>query len=97
MQSYKELLDQIAALQKQAEAARAREINDAVNTIKDLMKQYGLTASDIGLGSKNPSKSSRLGKSAPVLYRDEAGHTWSGRGRMPGWLKDKDKGAFIVK
>ena len=97
MASYKDLQNQIAELQKQAEAARADEINETVATIKSLIKQFGLTASDIGFGVKNPGKSGKPSKSASVMYRDDTGNTWSGRGRMPGWLKEKDKEAFRVK
>ena len=93
MSSYKELQVQIAELQKKAEEARSQEINAALLQIKELMQQHGITAADItGRGVKKAPKT----KSATVLFRD-GDNTWSGRGRMPGWLVGKDKEKFRAK
>jgi DNA-binding protein H-NS len=95
MATYKQLKDQIEELQRQAEEARAQEVNGAVNQIKTLMQDYGITISDLdGAGRK---KSSKSGQQSNVQFQDESGNTWSGRGRMPAWLKGKDKEQFRVK
>ena len=48
MASYSELMAQAQSLMAQAEQARKRELADVIAGIKDQMKQYGLTAADLG-------------------------------------------------
>jgi len=95
MATYKELQDQIARLQMDAEEARSKEIEGALSQIKALMEEYGLTVNDIEGLSKR--KSSKAAQQANIQFKDDAGNTWSGRGRMPAWLKGKDKEQFRVR
>lgn len=93
MATYKELQNEIAALQRAAEEARANEIDGAVTEIKSLMTEHGITIEDIkGFSGKKNAKF----RVSNVQFQDEAGNTWSGRGRMPAWLKGKDKEQFRV-
>jgi DNA-binding protein H-NS len=94
MSSYKEIQDQIAALQKQAEAIRAEEMNGAVAQIKEIMAAHGISVSDLGTSARTNRK---ITKPAEVAYQDDSGNTWSGRGRMPNWMKGEDKEKFRVK
>jgi DNA-binding protein H-NS len=95
MATYKELQDQIAKLQMDAEEARSKEIEGALGQIKALMEEYGLTVEDIGSLSKK--KGPKASQKTSVQFKDDAGNTWSGRGRMPAWLKGKDKEQFRVR
>jgi DNA-binding protein H-NS len=95
MATYKELQDQIAKLQMDAEEARSKEIEGALGQIKALMEEYGLTVEDIGSLSKK--KGPKAPQKTSVQFKDDAGNTWSGRGRMPAWLKGKDKEQFRVR
>jgi DNA-binding protein H-NS len=95
MASYIELQNQIAELQRAAEEARAQEIQGAIEQIKKLMQDYGLSINDIvSSGKKRGGKAKADGV---VQFRDNEGNTWSGRGRMPGWLQGKDKEQYRVK
>jgi DNA-binding protein H-NS len=83
---------QIAKLQKQKDAIRAREVAGVVRRIRQAIDYYGLTAEELGLGPRGngkaaatPSKRKRP-RRVPVKYRDGAGHEWSGRGRRPAWF-----------
>jgi DNA-binding protein H-NS len=90
---------QIDKLQRQAEALKKQEVSGVISRIKDAIEHYGLTARDLGLtagrtgaGRGAARKSSaREGATArkpvPVKYRDEAGNTWTGRGKRPNWFK----------
>jgi len=98
------LLQQVAALQRQAEELKRKEIPGVVARIKEAIAFYGLTAADLGLGAGGgggrsvkapkspkvlPAKKSAAGKRPSVIkYRDSEGHTWSGRGPRPQWFKD---------
>lgn len=90
--TYADIQKEITALQKAAESLRQKEVAGVIDRIKVAIATYQLTARDLGLTGKPaaaPSKrrARKAGKPAPVVrYRDDAGHTWSGRGRRPGWF-----------
>ena len=95
MASYKDLQNQIAELQRAAEEARAQEVQGAIDQIKTLMQDYGLSIDDIvGAGKKRGGKAK---VERNVQFQDKEGNTWSGRGRMPGWLQGKDKEQYRVR
>jgi DNA-binding protein H-NS len=67
--------------------------------LTDLAKQHGFDIHElIGNGRKGKGKGS-----VAVKYRDSAGNTWTGRGRMPRWMTAATKGGkakkedFLVK
>jgi DNA-binding protein H-NS len=93
MATFKEIQNQIAELQRAAEEARAQEVQGAVEKIRTLMADYGLSMDDIAGRKKRGGNAKVLGK---VAFRDDQGNTWSGRGRVPGWLQGKDKEQFRV-
>jgi len=86
MSSLTELMAQKEALEKRIADARRTERADAIQKIKTLMDEYGLTVAD--LNAKSGSGRTRKGSKVPAKYRDPAsGSTWSGRGLQPKWLK----------
>ncbi|MFN9475118.1 H-NS family nucleoid-associated regulatory protein [Acidovorax sp.] len=96
MASYKDLLNQRDALEAQIGEARKRELSDAVSQVRSLIAEFGLTQADIFSGGKR--KSSTAGTSVAAKYRDPAtGSTWTGRGKPPLWIRDKDRSAFEIK
>jgi DNA-binding protein H-NS len=94
MATYKELQDQIAALQNTAELTRAQELDGTVQQIKALMAEYGITLEDLSTSAKSKGKKPK--QQAKIQFQDANGKTWSGRGRMPAWIKGKDKEKFRV-
>jgi DNA-binding protein H-NS len=95
--TYLEIQKQIAELQALAKAARESEIASAKNQITSIMQEYGLTVADLGVSTKvKAPKKNR--EPVPVKYRDpSSGATWTGRGRAPLWLADKNKNDYLVK
>jgi len=86
MSSLTELMAQKEALEKRIADARRTERADAIQKIKTLMDEYGLTTAD--LNARSGSGRTRKGSKVPAKYRDPAsGSTWSGRGLQPKWLK----------
>ena len=84
MPSLKELIAQKEALEKQIELTREHDRSAAIEKVRALMLEYGLTVSD--LSTRKARKSS--GAKVAAKYRDKAtGDTWSGRGLQPKWLK----------
>lgn len=58
------------------------------------MQEYGISLEDLSTSAKTKGKKPK--QQATIQFQDENGKTWSGRGRMPGWLKGKDKEKFRV-
>lgn len=98
--TYSQMMEEVEALKREAERVRQQEVEGVVARIKEAISFYGLTAADLGLagarrgrppaggaprqaGSRTASK-----RAATAKYRDEQGHTWSGRGPRPKWFKD---------
>lgn len=86
MSTLSELMAQKAALEKRIADARRDERSEAVQKIKALMAEHGLTPAD--LSGRTGAGPSRKGSKVAPKYRDPVtGETWSGRGLQPKWLK----------
>lgn len=96
--SYKELLQQREALEAQIAAARQNEVSGAVQKIRELVAEFGLTASDVFPSGRSGGRvSSRAGSTVAPKYRDPStGQTWTGRGKAPKWIADKDRDQFLI-
>lgn len=96
MASYQELKAKIAELEQQAEELRRSEREGAIQQIRDLMQNHGLSLRDL----ENITKKKTNKERSPVAakYRDPAsGATWTGRGRAPLWLAGRSKDDFLIK
>lgn len=91
MATLQELMAQKEALERQIDQTRNQARAEAVEKVRTLMAEYGLTAAD--LGGKSPVKTARktkggTGAKVAAKYRNTStGETWSGRGLQPRWLK----------
>ena len=96
MATYKELTEKIEMLQKEAAQARQSEIVHAIAEIKGKMKEYGITIADLGVAAIK--KTSKAKEPVAAKFRDSvSGATWSGRGKPPRWIIDKDRSAYLIK
>lgn len=95
--------------------AKARQLESAakpgLTRVLSLIKKHKLTRDDLEIAFAPKSKPSRAktkrtsklkGKRIPARYRDHAGNSWSGRGRLPLWLAaaekaGHDRSKFAVK
>ena len=92
--TYADIQKEIASLQKAAEGLRQKEVSGVIERIKTAIATYNLSAADLGLGGaraaaapKKTRAAKKPRKSASVVrFKDDAGHSWSGRGRRPGWF-----------
>lgn len=89
MATYSELMSQAQALMAQAEKVRKEELANVISTIKSQIREYGLSADDLGLGASGAGRKAAVGKSkAPAKYKGPNGELWSGGpGRKPEWVK----------
>lgn len=86
MQTYAQLQSQIEQLQAEAEKIRKDNMNTAIEQIRALMKEHGVSLDDLN----NASTIERQARVSPAKYRDpDSGDTWSGRGKQPAWFKKR--------
>jgi DNA-binding protein H-NS len=90
MTTYKQLLAQKANIEAQLAEARSIEVGNAIEKIRSLMAQFGLTVDDIapkrGRGRPKSVTSAKREPLPPKYRHPKTGQTWSGRGRAPTWL-----------
>lgn len=92
--SYKDLLAQRSQLEQKIAEARASEIAGALSKIHALVSEYGLSADDVFPAKKQKTTSRSV---VEPKYRDPAtGQTWTGRGKPPLWIKDKERTQFEI-
>ena len=88
MSSYTQLQAQIEKLQKEAEAARKREIAETIANIKQAIRVFGLTAEDLGLtalmGGKGAGKKRGRKPGRPAAVKTASSKAGAKRGRKPG-------------
>ena len=95
--SYKELIAQREALEQQISTARKQEIGIAVSEIQALVSEFGLTANDVFPAGRARAASVNKGNPVAPKYRDPAtGQTWTGRGKAPLWIRDKQRDQFLI-
>ncbi|WP_325085937.1 H-NS histone family protein [Burkholderia contaminans] len=99
--TYSDVKAQIDALQAEADALRAQEIEAVVADVRAKVAEYGLTEQDVfGRTRKARSKGSAIAKSPGVAkYRDpKTGATWSGKGRAPAWIATaRNRDRFLIE
>lgn len=90
---YKSLLQQKAQIEAQIAEALKVEKGAAVAQVRELIRQYALTAEDVfSTGKRKASSGAGVAK-----YRNpETGATWTGRGKPPNWILNKDRTAFEI-
>lgn len=81
----------IAKASEFRDETRERRRKELRSEIEERLKAEGFTAHEV-LGAKLKPKPDTL----PPKYADETGRTWSGKGRVPGWLQERiDRGEAL--
>lgn len=97
-----ELQAEAEQLRQQEVAEVVARIRDAITHYGLTAADLGLSAGGAKAGSAGPSVRNKPGRkpgakavakaaaksAATVLYRDDAGRSWVGRGKRPTWLRD---------
>lgn len=97
MSNYKALLARKAELDRLIEETRKAEQSGAIAEARALIAEFELTSEDVFGGTKKARTSATKGTKVEAKYRDPAtGATWTGRGRAPAWIADKDRSAFKI-
>lgn len=79
-----------AALEKRIAQARKSEQAGALDKIRSLMSEFGISVDD--LGTKRKSQILKKSGTVEAKFRGPNGETWTGRGRQPRWIgEDREK------
>lgn len=94
--------DSLEAMQAKKEELTAKiedkqkaERKAVIDQIAVVVKTYAIPINELVTalgGLPNPRK----GLKAPITHKDGHGNTWSGRGKLPKWLKDKNPDDYKV-
>lgn len=96
VRSVEELEAEKAALDAQIEAQKTAQKSAVIDQIKTVVGVYGITTEEL-VEALGGLKMKRKGVKAKPKYRDPAtGVTWSGRGKAPLWIRDKDYTKFLI-
>lgn len=94
MSQYKDLLKQREELEAKIAEARNAEIANAIAQVRQLVLDYSLTERDVFGGIRT---SSAKGSTVAPKYKDPVtGATWTGRGKPPRWIADKEREQFLI-
>jgi len=97
MTSYKELLKQREALEKQISEARRQELAGAIAQVRALVEEFELTAQDVFPAGRARSAGTGTGAKVAPKYRDPVTkQTWTGRGKAPKWIQNQDRAQFAI-
>lgn len=102
MTTYKELLQQREALERQISEARQRENAQAISQVRALVADYDLKPEDVFPSGKargpkaGAEKSGSKTKVAPKYRNPATGDTWTGRGKPPRWIQDQERSQFLI-
>ncbi|MEY8875897.1 MAG: H-NS family nucleoid-associated regulatory protein [Leptothrix sp. (in: b-proteobacteria)] len=99
------LAAQQAALEKTLREMQSAERQAAIDKIKDMMAEHGLTVADLSESAagktrkvKSASGDARVGKPVAAKYRNNAtGESWTGRGLKPKWLTAAIEGGAKIE
>ena len=98
MATLQELIAQKEALEKLIQDTRHTELAEAINKVKGLIADFGLTQEDIFGAVRGAKKPKTEGSKVAAKYRDPiSGKEWSGRGLAPKWLQGREKADFLIK
>jgi DNA-binding protein H-NS len=92
------LLHEHEALEARIRTLKAEQKQAAIDEIKSKIAIFGLSIADLGLNisSKTRERNSHRKAVAPKFRNPETGDTWSGRGKPPRWIADKDRAEFVI-
>jgi len=98
MATLQELIAQKEALEKLIQDTRHTELAEAINKVKGLIADFGLTQEDIFGAVRGAKKPKAEGSKVAAKYRDPvSGKEWSGRGIAPKWLQGLNKADFLIQ
>jgi DNA-binding protein H-NS len=68
-----------------------------LESVKEAIREHGFTVADL-FGVLKAQKAPKTASKVAPKYRDMAtGATWTGRGKPPTWIADKDRTQYLIQ
>ncbi|WP_082875083.1 H-NS histone family protein [Burkholderia sp. MSMB1589WGS] len=97
MSTYDELKARLDELNKEAEAARQREIAGSLSKIREAILKYEIRPEQIFPSWTRLRSPDKRRNPLPPKYRNPmTGETWNGRGRAPKWMSGMPRDEFLI-
>lgn len=91
------LLQKQKELSSQIESLRNQQKKEGLKEIVALVEKYQFTPAEVmNALTKQQSGSKKRGSVAPKYRDPQTGATWTGRGKAPSWIANKDRDAFLI-
>lgn len=94
-QSIRDLQKQLGQLNLLLAEAKHKEKHVALEQIAAYVKEYDITETELlrAAGLVKPKR-----QKAPAMYYDpNSGNSWTGRGKRPKWLEDKNLDDYLIR
>ena len=92
MSTLNDLLQQRQNIELEIQCLRSEQKAEAVAQCKQIIMTHGITEQDL-FGNKSKKI---LGVVAPKYRNPETGETWTGRGKAPKWIADKEREQYRI-
>ncbi len=90
MADLQQLIRQKADLERQIAQLNSKGRQDAIEEIRKIMTEHGLTSEDLASPGRARKAGTKLDgterKAVAAKYKDGQGNQWTGRGLKPRWL-----------
>lgn len=96
METLSDLIKQREELEAKIRQVRQEQTAEAIATARKLIAEYDLTESDLFGASRRRGVAAGVSKVAPKYRNAETGETWTGRGKPPRWIQDKNREDFLI-
>lgn len=96
MSDLQSLLQERELLDTKIREIRQQQVVGAIATCRKLIEEYELTEADLFGRRRRATPTSTGTKVAPKYRNPETGETWTGRGKPPRWIQDKNREDFLI-
>lgn len=96
MNDLQALLQEREILESKIREARKQRMAEAIATCRRLIETHELAISDLFSGKGRRSKAGGT-KVAPKYRNPATGETWTGRGKPPKWIQDRNRDDYLIK
>jgi DNA-binding protein H-NS len=95
MESLSDLIQQREAIEAKIRQVRLEQTAEAIGTVRRLIAEYDLTEADL-FGTSRKRVGAGASKVTPKYRNPETGDTWTGRGKPPRWIQDKNREDYLI-
>lgn len=98
MESLENLLQKQKELSEKIDAVRHQQKKEGLAQIVALVEQYQFSPDEVMTALGKRKAGPKKGMTVAPKYRNPAtGATWTGRGKPPTWIADKNRDQFLIR